>query len=224
MASEFDQPSEQIDPESKELTHDLLDDEAIIRSPILDALGLEQGPELLGFVRELKVALKNPETDPEKLRQLWTDYSIYFETIADQQTEEEMYVKVQVAAILHKAFIFRDVGNTLRYLDELDKAASYTWNLGVGYDLVTLPLRAELKARAASLQAESSEIIPEVFIVRLIDILSDMDRFRLMDLWQQEHDFEALVDLSYEMLLEENEDPAEVLGELGVDERHWISE
>jgi len=177
--------------------------------PILDSLGLELSPELTEMVLALRTALMDTEFDPEALRQLWIEYSLQFRALAEQADDPEVYTKIQIGAILHKAFIFRDTGHELRYLEELDSADIYAFN--VGFDELSSVLSAEIDSKTAKLEPS-----PERLILQLRGKVSDDNRAYLWDLWAEEQDYDDLVNHVYETLLEDGEDPEEVLRELGV--------
>lgn len=177
--------------------------------PLLASLGVEPGPELKRITKKLRDALTDPDTNTESVRLMWVEYSQQFEALAEEADNPEEYAKVQIAAIIHKAFIFRDANSELRYLEELDKAEMYSANSGF------TALSSLISAEVDSLTPELDES-PERLILQLRGKVSDANRAQMWDLWADEQDYEDLVNHAFEMLLEDGENPQEILSELGI--------
>lgn len=223
MASENEKPPKQFAPGPEESVHDSQNDKIFAREFLLLADStIEQIPEFIDLVQELKTALTNPETDPQRLKQLWVDYSKLFEVQADHPDNKDMRAKIQVLAILYKALIFKDVNNTLRYLEELDKthiAASE-----FRFDDLRDNVDDAIEAGIVPLRGTLQELAPEILIIRLGYILDGFDREDLWDIWLKEQLIGPLVDCAYEMLVKAGENPEEILRSLGVDEHYWASQ
>lgn len=177
--------------------------------PLLASLGVEVSPQMYEVISLLKDSLLDSSADPDTVRQLWIEYAQYFEALAEGTDDQESYIKIQIAAILHKAFIFRDTGRELRYLEELDKGDMYIGN--AGFDTLSAVISTQIDVRTKHLEKS-----PERFILQLRGKIDDANRAFLWDLWAEEQDYEDLVNHAYEMLLNEDEDPEEVLGALGI--------
>jgi hypothetical protein len=175
---------------------------------LIDRLGFELVSKLKVIIATLKKALANPNTNLDRLRPLWTEYSQRFEELAERTDSSEEYAIAQIAAIIYKAHIFRDIGKELRYLEELDKADMYSTDIGSA--AFSTLISEEIDLRVAELE-ESAERL----ILQLRGKVSDANRAQMWDLWTEEQDYEDLVNHAFEMLLEDGEDPNEVLTELG---------
>ncbi len=183
-----------------------------VPSSMLDLLTLidvQLSPELLQIINDLKATLAETSANPDKIKQLWTEYALQFEALAEQEPNGDKYATIQIAAILQKALIFRNVGNTLRYATELDSADIYALNTGLNELSDVLGNEIEL---LVGMLDES----PESIILRLRGIVSDMNREYLRDLWIEEQDYEDFVNYLYGILTEEGLDAEEVLKELGI--------
>lgn len=175
----------------------------------LAMLDIEISRELERTIDSLKQAIVDPEIDPEAVRSMWVEYALRFEALAEGTDSPEKYEKTQIAAIIYKALIFRDVGKGLRYLEELDKAEMLSANSGF-VELSAL-ISAEIDSRTQELDES-----PERLILLLRGKVSDANRAQMWDLWADEQDYEDLVNHAFEMLLDDGEDPREVLTKLGV--------
>lgn len=176
---------------------------------LLDNLGVELSFELERLTTSLKETLADPSTAHENLRVLWVEYSELFEALAEKADNPEVYAKAQIAAIIHKAFIFYHANKELRYLEELDKADMYSANSG--FTALSSLISTEVDSRTSELNES-----PERLILQLRGKVSDANRAQMWDLWADEQDYEDLVNHAFEMLLEDGEDPQEVLSELGI--------
>lgn len=72
------------------------------------------------------------DTDQSQLKLAWVEYARITERIVesteDTKEKPKAYASAQIQAIIHKSFIFQSAGNTLRYLEELDRAEVYAYN------------------------------------------------------------------------------------------------
>lgn len=118
--------------------------------------------------------------------------------------------KAQIAAILNKAYIFQQVNNTVRYLEELDMAEVYAAN--IGFDEASAVIDVEIKN-----QVEGLELTPEVLVLKLRGIIDDNDREFLRDLINEGADVEGILGNANQMILEEGGDPEEILASTGWD-------
>jgi len=205
MDNEPHESTHQAAFEADKQTPPSLDNEVLSSDVLRDDIDTE----LVLITRALESALRDPAVDPVTLRQLWTEYDQHFEASVEQATDVDERTKRQITAILRKAFIFDRVGLTLRYLEELDKAVVYVRNKA--FDELEVILSAEIDVEVASLEQS-----PERLILQLRGKISDENHLYLWDLWLEEQDYEDLINHAYGMLLEDGEDPEEVLRVLGI--------
>ena len=173
-------------------------------------------PTLTEVAATIVDLLTYPEnTDEEKLRESWIEYGRVTEAFVDsiQYTSEDpkLRSKAQIAAIINKAYIFQATGDVIRYLEELDVAEVYAAN--EGFDEISAVISEEIRS-----QVEQLELTPEVIVLKLKGILDDMNREFLKDQISEGLDLDDLIGQVYGMLLDEGEDPDEVLARLGITE------
>jgi hypothetical protein len=74
-------------------------------------------------------ALATRTQDPDFLRSVWEEYAKVCEQIVNDATpadaDPQLRAKQQIAALVHKALIFREAGNTRRYGEDLVDAEEY---------------------------------------------------------------------------------------------------
>lgn len=158
--------------------------------------------------------LANPEnSDPETLREAWVNYALvteaFVDSLEDTPEDPQLRAKGQIAAIINKAYIFQATGNVTRYLEELDTAEVYAAN--EGFDGISEVLTTEISS-----QVEQLKLSPEVIILKLKGILSDDNREFLKEELDEGLDIDDLIGQVYSMLLNEAQDPDEVLIQLGI--------
>lgn len=100
--------------------------------PNLDSLfdALELDAELNSVIYEIRTALLDPKFDKNRLRRLWLEHALISERYVEQFLDPIEYTRAQLVVILHKAFIFRDVDDMPRFLEELYIAEEYAYNTG----------------------------------------------------------------------------------------------
>lgn len=99
--------------------------------PFFGTLEIDLGAKLNRITNEIRTALLDPSFDRDELKLLWVEYALHTEKIIEQFLDPIEYANAQIAAILHKATIFRDAGDTSRYLEELYDAQEYAFNAGI---------------------------------------------------------------------------------------------
>lgn len=161
-------------------------------------------------------ALVFEKSDEEMLRQAWIEYAKVVESAVESreraQANPHLHAKMQIAAIIHKALLFRSAGHMLRYLEELDTAEVYAYH--AGFDEISLVLAGEIRT-----QVDQLEATPEVIILKLKGIIDEDNRQFLIDQMNEGLDLDDLLGQVYGMLLDDSRDPDEVLVSLGITER-----
>lgn len=180
---------------------------------LIEQFGFHPTSALMEANEAIIAGLADETTDRRHLRQAWIEYSKIAEGIVEATGEDPVsYAKAQVAANIHKALLFQAIGDMLRYLHELDlaqlSASMYEFRE------VKETLQAEVDEKVDTLEMSS-----EVLVIKLRGVISIDNRLFLYDLLEQGGAFEDIVGHAYGMLLEEGEDPDEVLAEIGAIER-----
>ena len=102
---------------------------------LLERLDIHPSPELEEAREALITGLRDSSTDNSSLSQAWKEYALIAEGIIAAQDREKQqpddYASKQIAFILHKADIFREVGDDKRYVEELRVAEEYAYNTGL---------------------------------------------------------------------------------------------
>ncbi|HMH70076.1 MAG TPA: hypothetical protein VK502_01655 [Candidatus Saccharimonadales bacterium] len=92
----------------------------------------EEPIEMLEARRAVLEALEKHKQEPELLQTVWSEYAAASEQIIDAKTpsngEPQARAQLQVAALVHKALIFRETGDMRRYCEELVDAEEYAFN------------------------------------------------------------------------------------------------
>lgn len=130
----------------------------IANSPVdslLERLKFIPTAELTAARDALIAGLSDETADPSTITLVWGEYAQISEELVAQtetdNTQPDAYINAQIAAIIHKAGIFAAVGKTDRYLEELDTAEAYAYNLHL--DDVSDALQAEISNVLETLDA-----------------------------------------------------------------------
>ncbi len=157
--------------------------------------------------------LTNPNTSESQLKLAWIEYAKIAEhnvgLIEATSENPSAYARAQIEAIIHKSLIFKSIGNTLRYLEELDHAEVYAFN--EGFDEMSTIINNEITSKI-----ESLDMSPEVLVLKLKGIVSEDNREFLRDLIDEGDDLEDMINHAYGMILEEGSNPDEILAEFGI--------
>jgi hypothetical protein len=161
-----------------------------------------------------ELALLGEQTDDtSRKRTAWTEYAKIREQIVDNpdvtSQDIEPRTKMQLAFVIHRAFIFEQAGHTSRYIGELDHAITVACSKG--FDPLASTLQNELDAIL-----DTSELTPEIFIAKLHDKLNPLHRETLRDGLETGDDLETLIASARAMLLRAGEDPEAVFNQLGI--------
>lgn len=97
---------------------------------LLPGVEFEESTELHEARTVLVEALRETQ-DSSALGLAWTEYSRIAEQIVDGKTDADTKgrAELQIAAIVHKALLFREVGDMERYADYLSGAEEYAYNM-----------------------------------------------------------------------------------------------
>ena len=159
--------------------------------------------------------LINPSADSMALQAAWTYRAILAENFADtiEPTPANMGTRseFQLEIMIDKARIFERAGNQLRYLEELDAAETFGYNLRL--DHVVFDFTKEINDKAAELGNSPAELV-----LKLRGYIDFANRSILRDLIQEGIDYEDFLGGVYGMLLSEGENPEEVFTYLGITE------
>lgn len=157
--------------------------------------------------------LTDPNTDKARLKDVWATYAEIAEQIVEsvENTPEnpKAYARAQVEAIIHKALIFQSTGNVLRYVEELSLAAVRARNDDFS-ELITI-LNNEIATTI-----ETLDVSPEVLVIKLNGVISDVDQEDLRRLIYEGGSFEDVMSDAYDMIREAGGNPDEILTEIGI--------
>ncbi len=174
---------------------------------------LDNSPALRQATAAVLEALTGQAVGEGQRQHAWVEYGKIVEDIIDSIEEIEessrSRARAHIAAILHKAFILQAAGNILCYLAELDTAEVYAFN--EGFDDISLAIAAEIDT-----QVELLALTPEVIILKLRGILDEDKRDMLKARLEAGLPMDEVVDQVRGILLDEGEDPTEVLAGLGI--------
>ena len=159
--------------------------------------------------------LTDPNADPSALREAWAARAILAEEFVKslEPTPENPHpeVRAKFEVMVDKAFIFEKVGDTLRYLRDLDTAEGFArqWQLDDTADSIV----GEIESKVGELDNS-----PDALVVKLRKHISFQNREYLRDLIGEGITMDDLLDNIYAMILDEGGNPEEVLGSIGLTE------
>jgi hypothetical protein len=138
MTNSERQPSQQ-NPENEPAFMDKL-------RTLLPGVEFEETPDLQDARVAVLEALTNGVQDADLLRTMWGEYAHITEQLVDSQTDNDSdpqrRAQLQLATLVHKALLFREVGNIQRYGEDLTDAEAYAYNIHL--DDIAGALNAEL--------------------------------------------------------------------------------
>lgn len=180
---------------------------------LIDQLGFTVSPELREAGDIVTAVLLDDTVDCAQLRQAWIEYAKSAEQVAESiegtvQNRME-YIKSAIAAIIHKALIFRAAGNTLRYLEELDRAEAFV--VLERFDDISLTLQDEIDSKI-----ETLEMSPIVIILKLRGEIEEASREQLRERLADGDDMQDILGDAYSLMLMEDGDAEEVFRRLGL--------
>lgn len=102
---------------------------------LLPDIEFEESAEILEARMAVLEALTGSDQNPDFLRSVWIEYTMICERAVDDATpsdaDPQMRAKPQIAALVHKALIFREIGNVQRYGEDLTDAEEYALAKGL---------------------------------------------------------------------------------------------
>lgn len=179
----------------------------------IDSLNEETGfltPELKEATLALIAGFDHSDVDAAVMKQAWIELANLTESFIDS-ADDNMRAKLQIAAIINKAFILLHSKEPYRYLEELDTAEVYARNLGL--DELSDVLDTEIDRQ---IELDLYEMNPTILVVRLRRVVSEINREYMRDLIADGDDIEDIITHAYNAILEEGGDPEEALREIGV--------
>lgn len=96
---------------------------------LLPGVEFEESADLHEARMAAQEALLGGDSEPDFLRSVWGEYANVCEQAIDSKAQEDTSARLQIAGLLHKALIFREVGNVERYREELTDAREYAFNM-----------------------------------------------------------------------------------------------
>jgi hypothetical protein len=179
--------------------------------PLIELLEFPKSPELAEARQAVLDLLKDPTTAPETLSTAWIAFADAIELIVEKpELDQHTHTKLQIGAIVYKALIFKDAGNPLRYVQELDDAELYAFNIKLLE--ISVPLQAEIDTVIETLPLDA----PEVIVLKLKGKITDEDRLTLLDSIDDGDEFDDVLGTAYGMLDENGFDPDAVLKKVGL--------
>ncbi len=111
---------------------------------LLPGVDFEESAEMFDARKAILEALQKSDQNPDFLQSVWTEYAIVCEQIVDSRTETDSHTRaqLQIAMLVHKALIFYEIGNILRYGEDLSDAEEYAYNMY--FDSIAEAIGAEL--------------------------------------------------------------------------------
>ncbi len=170
--------------------------------------------------RAILELLSENSPDPERKMAAWTAYAEICEKFVDSintGTDTLARSKLQLALVLHKALIFQAARNTPRYIEELDMAETYADDelRRTPDDNALVTTRIALR-RELDLLVQNLELSPEILLVKLKGVISELNREFLRDGLAEGDDLETLINNAYAMIENEGGDADTILKDLGI--------
>ncbi len=111
---------------------------------LLLGVEFEESVEMFEARTAVLEALAKNDQNPELLRSVWVEYANVCEQTVDSKTgtDPQLRAQLQIAAIVHKALIFREVGDLQRYCEDLGDAEEYA--LGMHFNEIAEAIGVEL--------------------------------------------------------------------------------
>lgn len=111
---------------------------------LLPSVEFEEPAELAEARTAVLEALRIDNLNPDFLRSIWVEYAAVCEhTVDNKAIEGGQRIQLQIAMLIHKALIFREVGDMQRYRKELTEAEVYSFNMHL--DAISDAIIAELE-------------------------------------------------------------------------------
>jgi hypothetical protein len=117
---------------------------------LLADVEFEESAEMYEARRAVVEALTEHAQDPDLIRLVWIEYAKVCEQAVDSKTSSDANpqtrARLQIAVLVHKALIFREIGNMQRYGEDLADVEEYalTKHLGEISDVISKELSKTL--------------------------------------------------------------------------------
>lgn len=111
---------------------------------LLPGVEFEEPTELIEARKAVLEALAIKDQNVDFIQFVWVEYSKVCEQIVDDRAAASPHVRtqLQIAALVHKALIFREIEDVQRYGEDLSEAKEYAFNAYL--DEITQAINTEL--------------------------------------------------------------------------------
>lgn len=101
---------------------------------LLPGVEFEEPSGLLEARTAVLEALTRKDRGADFIQSVWIEYAKICEQIVDSKTKANPQIRaqLQIAMLVHKALIFREVGDVPRYNEDLSDAECYALNMHLG--------------------------------------------------------------------------------------------
>jgi hypothetical protein len=163
----------------------------------------------------IKIMLTDEMTSTADLQEAWAvrefACEIFVNTLEPTPDNPNLRNRAQFDIMVDKAKLFEEVGDVIRYLEDLDDAEEFAINSHL--DDVAISIGEELDAKIKELGDTPRELI-----LKLRGTVKLSNRAYLRELIAEGIDYEDLLGNIYGMILDEEGDPDEIFARLGIAE------
>lgn len=117
-------PNQKFNPESNKNEKLLFADKL---KDLLPGVEFQEPVEMLDARTAVVEALASSDQNSDFLRHVWTEYGKVCEQAVDNARQNRAHL--QIVALVHKALIFREVGDRQRYGEDLSDAEECAYNM-----------------------------------------------------------------------------------------------
>ena len=211
MDNKKDEPAPTPSPET---IPDSSDEVTIRIEALMESLNFHESFQLKQVTEVVVGTLE--DGDKSAQQQAWLEYSVLLEQIVDQEgrrsPDPQVYPRIRIAALIHKALIFYKAKDMTRFVAELDQAQEYAF--GEHLDDLNQALHTELEEAIAHMG-----ISPEVVLVKLKGIISEDRLLKLRDLLRDGSPLNDTIAGYYDILLVDDDTGFdEILKALGIED------
>jgi hypothetical protein len=190
-----------------EIKNSIPDDPLDLLFALLDVQETSEPKNLANLVLDL---LQDEHSTKAVVLQAWRQYDTAIETMIETAPNSPSRAKLQIAAIIFKAIIFRAAEDTFRYVEELQDASTYALNQDL--DDISGMISQEIDFILAAYDDQP----PEYIILTLRSHLSYDNYEMLRDSLLDGSDRNDILGAVYGMLLDQGDDPDQVLNSLDI--------
>jgi hypothetical protein len=163
----------------------------------------------------IKDMLTDETTSATELQEAWAVREFgcknFVNTLEPTPDNPNLRNRAQFDIMVDKAQIFEQIGDVIRYLEDLDDAEEFA--IGSHLDDVAISIGEELDAKTKELGDSPRELI-----LRLRGVIKLSNRAYLRELIAEGIDYEDLLGNIYGMIIDEDGDPDEIFTRLGITE------